>query len=250
MLFDLWGTLFVDDSASVATMERRNAARVRMTSDALGALDIRYDDASIERAFAAAADEHGRIHSDGLDLSAEGRTVLYLRHLDPALPDRLDDHGWRRMHEAILTPALTAPPSVMPGAIEALVAVKALGLPVGLISNAGTTPGFVLRQIMDGFGLLQHFNHTIFSDEVELAKPSPAIFAHALEVFGVEPHEAAFLGDQPILDVLGPRNAGIWSIQIGHIGEDGIEPHARITSLSELVPALRELGLVPSETTA
>jgi len=250
MLFDLWGTLFVDDAASVSTIDRRNAARVRMASDALRDLGLHYDDDALAAAFREAADEHSRIHSDGFDLSAEGRTVLYLRHLDPALADRLDDDGWRRMHEAILTPALSVPPGVMPGAVEALTAVKALGLPVGLISNAGTTPGFVLRRIMDDFGLLERFDHTIFSDEVELAKPSPAIFEHALAAFGVEPHEAAFLGDQPILDVLGPRNAGIWSIQIGHIGEEGIEPHARIASLSELVPALRELGLVAEETTA
>ena len=104
---------------------------------------------------------------------------------------------------------------VFPGVVEGLDALKALGLPIGLISNAGLTPGVVLRRIMDTHGLLEHFDHTIFSDEVELAKPSEAIFTHALEAFGVEPAEAAFLGDQPVLDVLGPRNAGIWSIQIG-----------------------------------
>lgn len=247
MLFDLWGTLFVDDSTSPDVVERRNATRVRMTAAALASVGLPYEAAQIERAFASAAAEHGRIHADGLDLTAEGRTVLYLRHLDPALADLLDDDGWRRMHEAILTPALAAPPGAMPGAVEALVAVKALGLPVGLVSNAGATPGFVLRRIMEDVGLLEHFDALIFSDEVEVAKPSAAIFAHALDAFGVEAHEAAFVGDQPILDVLGPRNAGIWSIQLGHLSEDGIEPHARIGALSELVPALRRLGLIAEE---
>jgi HAD superfamily hydrolase (TIGR01509 family) len=247
LLFDLWGTLVVDDAGAPATMERRNSARVRrvrMGSEALHALGFEYDESRIDVAFRAASAEHGRIHADHLDISAEARTVLYLRHLDPALAERLDDDGWRRMHEAILTPALSSPPAVMPGAVEVLAQAKSLGLLTGLISNAGATPGFVLRRIMDGYGLLEHFDHTIFSDEVEVSKPSPEIFAHALEAFGVAPHEAAFVGDQPILDVLGPRNAGIWSIQIGDLAEDGIEPHARIGSLAELVPALRALGLV------
>jgi HAD superfamily hydrolase (TIGR01509 family) len=244
MLFDLWGTLVFDDSVAESTVRGRDALRVSMARDALAAIGHRFDEERIAQAFDAASEEHGRIHGEALDLSTEGRTVLYLRHLDPALPDALDGDGWRRMHEAILTPALSVPPAVMPGAAEVLAAVKELGLGVGLISNAGITPGFVVRQIMDRYGLLEYFDHTVFSDEVEVAKPSPAIFQHALDAFGIEPHEAAFIGDQPILDVLGPLNAGVWSIQIGDRGEDGIKPHARIDALEELVPALRTLGLV------
>jgi putative hydrolase of the HAD superfamily len=202
-----------------------------------------YEIAGIAAAFEVAATEHEKIHAAGLDLTAEGRTVLYLRHLDPEIGERLDEAGWKSMHEAVLTPALHVRPAMIAEAPDALAAIKGLGLPIGLISNAGTTPGFVLREILDGFGLLSHFDSTVFSDEVELAKPAAAIFERALDEFGVAPEEAAFVGDQPILDVLGPRAAGLWSIQVGALEEDGIEPHARISELSELVQALRELGL-------
>jgi len=146
--------------------------------------------------------------------------------------------------EAVLTPALELPPTAIPGAKHALTEVKALGLAIGLVSNAGTTPGFVLREILDRLGMLGHFDATIFSDEVEVAKPAPAIFERALEEFGCSADEAAFVGDQPLLDVLGPRSAGIWSVQFGSLESDGIEPHARIRELSELLPALRLLGLI------
>jgi putative hydrolase of the HAD superfamily len=215
-----------------------------MASEALADLGFSYDASRIEAAFAAASDEHSAVHDEARDLSTHGRTELYLRHLDPALGARLDDDGWRRMHDAILTPALMTPPAVMPGAVAVLDECRTLGLPTGLISNAGVTPGFVLREIMDGYGLLQRLDRTIFSDEVELAKPSPEIFARALEAFGVQPEEAVFVGDQPVLDVLGPRNVGLWSVQIGDRQEEGIEPHARIGSLDELMPALRSLGLL------
>jgi putative hydrolase of the HAD superfamily len=241
VLFDLWGTLFLDSPETIARRDATRAANVRTL---LTELAMSYDQSAIEAAFREAAAAHAQMHAEGLDLTADGRTVLYLRHLDPSLAERLDDDAWRRMHQAILTPALHDPPGVMPGAHEALSAVKALGLPLGLVSNAGTTPGVVLRRIMERHGLLEHFDHTTFSDEVELAKPAAAIFEHALDALGVEPRDAAFVGDQPVLDVLGPQGAGIWSIQLGELAEDGIEPHARIASLAELVPALRGLGLV------
>ncbi len=241
MLFDLWGTLIIDDPMR---MEERRQMRARRVSDVLAAIGHRYDHADLERAFDAADEELGRVHSDGIDLTAEGRTVLHVRHLDPQLGDRLDDAAWMAMHEAVLTVALAVRPIIMPGAEAVLAEVKALGLSVGLISNAGLTPGFVLRQILRDHGLLQYFDETIFSDEVELSKPSAAIFEKALDAFGVEAAEAAFVGDQPILDVLGPQSAGIWSVQLGDLREDGIVPHARIEALNGLVPALRSLALV------
>jgi HAD superfamily hydrolase (TIGR01509 family) len=239
MLFDLWGTLFIDKTAA-----KNGAARVEMCRRALRELGYLYDAAEITDAFARAAREHGGIHADGRDISAEGRTVLYLRHLDPTLANRFDDAAWDRLHRAVLTAALVARPAAMPGAVKALRTVKALGVPLGLVSNAGTTPGFVLREIMDGHGLLEHFDHTVFSDEVELSKPATAIFELALDAFGVSADAAAFVGDQPVLDVLGPQSAGIRAIQLGDLREDGITPDARIASLDELVPALRMLEMI------
>lgn len=238
VLFDLWGTLFIDNSS------KNGPVRVEMSARALRELGFEYDASEIAEAFARAAQEHGRIHAEGRDISAEGRTVLYLRHLDPQLGERLDDAAWKRLHHAVLTAALVARPAAMPGGVEALRSVRALGVPLGLISNAGITPGFVLREIMAGYGLLQHFDSTVFSDEVELSKPTTEIFQLALDAFGVAPEDAAYVGDQPLLDVLGPQSAGIWSIQVGDLTADGIEPHARIPSLDDLLPALRALGLI------
>ena len=241
VLFDLWGTLIIDDPVSAALRENM---RIDQSRDALAARGFNYERADIVAAFLAGGTELARIHDDERDLSTHGRTVLYLRHLDEALGDALDDDAWGALDDAILTPALTHGPIIMPGAREALAEVRALGLPIGLVSNAGITPGVVLRRVLDGFGLLEYLDVTVFSDEVEMSKPSAAIFAHALGEFGLAPAEAAFVGDQPVLDVFGSRRAGLWTVQIGAIEHAEIEPHARIGVLSELVPALRELRLV------
>ena len=241
VLFDLWGTLIIDDPAS---SELRRVFRIETAQAALADLGFMYEFADIEAAFLAAGTELAALHAAEADMSARGRTIAYLRQVDELLPDRLPGDAWSRMDEVILTPAIHHPPVIMPAAVETLAEVKALGLPVALVSNAGVTPGFVLRRILDNFDLLTHMDVTVFSDEVEMAKPNPAIFRHALDELGLEPAEAAFVGDQPILDVFGARRAGLWTIQIGSLPPDGADPHARIDALTELVPALRRLDLL------
>jgi putative hydrolase of the HAD superfamily len=218
--------------------------RVAITQETLATAGHAYSVDVIEAAFARANDELSSIHARGLDITAQGRTVLHMRHLDESLGDRLEEATWEQLHRIVLTAARLAPPPPMPGGLDALRAVRELRLPIGLVSNAGATPGYVLREILDGYGLLEHFDDMVFSDEVELSKPSPAIFERALAPFGVAPDEAVFVGDQPILDVQGPRDAGLWTVQLGDLTHDGIEPHARIAHLGELVPAFRVLGLI------
>jgi putative hydrolase of the HAD superfamily len=241
VLFDLWNTLIVDDPAANRQCEQ---LRARTTSAVLAELGFAHGEDDIRAAFERAGKEHGRMHDGERDLSARGRTVTYLRHLDEEMCDRLDDRAWLLLDDAILTPKLKFRPLAVPGALEALKAVKSLGLPVGLISNAGITPGFVLRKILDDLEMLPFLDLAVFSDEAELAKPARAIFDQALDEMGVGAAEAAFAGDQPRLDVLGARRAGMWSVQLGDLAEDGIAPHARIGSLDELLPALRSLRLL------
>jgi FMN phosphatase YigB (HAD superfamily) len=242
MLFDLWGTLIEHEGPGED--RGRGALRVRRAQQTLAGCGYMYGTERVTAALETAWEELGRIHADGRDISAAGRTVLFARHLDPALGEKLDDAAWDGLHRAVLGAALDARPQPMDGGVAVLRAVKALGVRACLISNAGATPGYVLREIMDGFGLLEHFDHTVFSDEVELSKPATAIFEHALDAFGVGAGDTAFVGDQPVLDVLGPQSAGIRAIQLGALAEDGITPDARISSLDELVPALRALGML------
>ncbi len=243
VLFDLWGTLIAEDPVAG---EARRLLRIRLAREALAELGCDYPDADIQAAFLAAGVEHEQLHASERDFTAHGRTVAYLRQLDDQIGGRLDERAWARLDEAILTPMLTHRPVIMLDARETLEAVRALGLSVGLISNTGITPGFVLRQILDDMGLWILFDHAVFSDEAELAKPATALFETALDEMDVSAAEAAFLGDQPRLDVAGARRAGMWSLQIGDVAAiDGVTPHASIGRLAELLPALRSLELLP-----
>jgi len=241
VLFDLWGTLIQDDGHHEGVP--RDVLRARMMREVLAPHGLTLEEADIAAACDRAAAELSAIHADGLDISAEARTVLYLRHVDEGIGDRLDDTAWDALHRAVLTPALHTRPTEVVGALDCLRAVKKMSLSTALVSNAGITPGFVLREVLNGHGLLPHLDHTVFSDEVEASKPNPVIFRHALEAFDAAPEEAVFVGDQPLLDVLGPQHAGIRAIQVGALQAQGITPDYRIGALHELAPLLRRIGL-------
>jgi HAD superfamily hydrolase (TIGR01509 family) len=241
VLFDLWGTLIYSEPD---IGERRRILRVEKAHQALARLGLAYERADVEAGFIVAALELQKIHAREIDVSARGRTVLFLRHVDEDLPDRLDDEGWRLLDEAILSPALELMPVLMPHAEATLTAIRRRGLATGLVSNAGATPGFVLREVLRRFGLLPLLDATLFSDEAELAKPAPAIFAAALDELGVQARHAAFVGDEPVLDVFGSRRVGLWTVQIGDKPLDGARPHARIDALDQIPAALRGLRLI------
>jgi putative hydrolase of the HAD superfamily len=114
-----------------------------------------------------------------------------------------------------------------------------------VVSNTMRTPGATLRRLLEHFGLLQHFAHTTFSDEVAVRKPAPEIFWLTLRAVGAEAASAVHVGDDPVLDVCGARAAGMRAIQVGHRRSRRAadpEPDAIIAGLAALPQAIAELA--------
>lgn len=241
VLFDLWGTLITDT-------RERNDQRARLRIDrltaALAQRGHRYERPTLEDAFQRFSEAHAELHRQEIDVSARGRVEMFVRALDPALEQRLDAEAWAALDQAFFAVTLDLPPVVVPGAGDTLKAARAAGLRTGLVSNAGITPGAVLRKILEQAGLAQELDAISFSDEVLAAKPSPQIFQRTLAALGVAPQLAVFVGDMPVLDVMGPRRAGMWTVQVGRQEMDGVQPHRRIESVAGLLPALVDLGLI------
>ena len=102
----------------------------------------------------------------------------------------------------------------------ALEALKAAGVKIGIICDVGMTPSVALRSILGDFGLMQHFDHHSFSDDVGRYKPDPRIFAHALEGLGTAPEETAHVGDLRRTDVAGANGVGWTSVRYTGIFDD------------------------------
>lgn len=100
-----------------------------------------------------------------------------------------------------LVPTWVLDPDV-PAVLEAL---RARGLPLGVVSNWDGS----LQERLRAWGLSGHFAAVADSGVVGRAKPDPAIFAGVLGQLGVTAAECLHVGDRPDTDVAGARAAGM-----------------------------------------
>lgn len=100
------------------------------------------------------------------------------------------------------TAILRYPPEPIDGAIEAVQAAAAL-LPVGIISDAGLSPGSVLRVLLDRHAFTPHLKALTFSSDVGVAKPHARMFETAATALGVDPSELLHIGDLEFTDIVG-----------------------------------------------
>ncbi len=204
---DLWNTLLRDTDE---LGRRRHEARFMALSAAFTHLGWEISDERLQAAYDQCGEEHAAIQHTGRDLSARDHVDLFLQHLWPDFT--VAESARARIFDAYVYPALLAPPVPLAGAAALLTRLRAAGLKLALISNAGRTSGLILRRFLAYHGLASAFETLIFSDEVEMAKPNPAIFALALERLGGVPAESAHLGDDLVLDLLGAKQAGMRAV--------------------------------------
>lgn len=111
--------------------------------------------------------------------------------------------------------------TTLPGARDALQALRARGLRTGLVSNFdGRLPA-----ILEGLGLAPLFDVVVLPRDAGAAKPTPRIFLHALERLGVAPADAVYVGDHAEHDVAGALGAGLRAIDVGALATLAELPH-------------------------
>ncbi len=102
---------------------------------------------------------------------------------------------------------------VFPWSAGTLNELRRRGYRLGLVSNCMVPPKYA-RMELARHGLAEHLEFTIFSSGVGYRKPSPRIYDAALrEAFGeAVPDDLSrvlFVGDAPVMDVLGPASLGM-----------------------------------------
>lgn len=123
------------------------------------------------------------------------------------------DPSWNQPLEKVyVDPILSIPPKLSADGPAILEAVQKRGYKIGLISNTGRSPGSSLRQLLDTYGILRYFDATVFSNEVMRRKPDRTIFDRAAHLLGVENNAVVHVGDNPVMDFWGARNAGMKAV--------------------------------------
>jgi len=94
--------------------------------------------------------------------------------------------------------------------------------------------------------LSRFFDTVVLAGEMELAKPDPAVFAHAMRTLGVKASESVMVGDRFDRDITGAHAAGMRAIWVNSRNEvmptDVRPPEAIIPSIAQLPGALVTLS--------
>lgn len=145
------------------------------------------------------------------------------------LVDRLwreqpDNNLWRRPVEGMI------------GIVDAL---RAVGIPVGIVSNSEGRLSELLRQL----GWLDRFEVVADSGALGIEKPDPRIFAYACDAMAVDPARVVHVGDSRAADVEGALGAGMRAIWFGGTTAELASARARVcSSPGEVLGVLREWG--------
>lgn len=116
-------------------------------------------------------------------------------------------------------------------ALPALAALREHGVKIGLISNGSRDlEEFVVHHALD-------VDCAIGSRAFGRTKPHPEIFQHALRLLGVEPEDAAMVGDSYEDDIEGARALGMKAFLLDRDGRHPDEP-GRLPDLLALPAAL------------
>lgn len=208
--FDFWRTLIWEPPGELERVRLVHWARI------LGELGHRVPPQDLAAAHEAAFQQASASWRRGEQYRVEHATVAMLGHLGL----ELSADGQDRLTAAFSQAGRETPLETANGIAEALDALRADGLRIGIVCDVGLTPSPVLLEHLDRRGLLDRFDHWSFSDEVGSYKPDPEPFEHALDGLGVRAEEAAHVGDQRRTDVAGALAAGLLAVRYSGVFDD------------------------------
>ena len=107
------------------------------------------------------------------------------------------------------------PESVIPEDVRrVLPQLKQVGYILGVISNRDKP----FQDLLEGHGIVEFFDFALAAGEVNVFKPEPGIFEHALRRVNLFPKEVIYVGDNYYADVVGARRAGLQPVLYDPIG--------------------------------
>jgi HAD superfamily hydrolase (TIGR01662 family) len=123
------------------------------------------------------------------------------------------------------------PESIVPEDVRrTLSQLKESGYILGVISNRDKP----FQAVLDDHGIGEFFDVSLAAGEVNVFKPDPGVFEHALERVHVSASEAIYVGDNYYADVVGARAAGLQPVLYDPLGIFPDPDCATIKSFDEL----------------
>jgi HAD superfamily hydrolase (TIGR01509 family) len=127
------------------------------------------------------------------------------------LPAEEMEHVGSAIYDWYCDPAQWEP---YPDVERVLAEGKRRGYVQGVLSDWGSD----LLPILRALDLTKYLDFVVVSAVIGFAKPGNEIFREALQRAAVDPHEAIYVGDSYIADVLGARSAGLRAVLLDRDG--------------------------------
>jgi putative hydrolase of the HAD superfamily len=250
--FDLWETLITDTPELSRRQER---LRIDRMEEILRARGFGAAAEQIERAYRSMWHRCQELYwSSDVDIPCRRQIEHFLEEMGLDAKT-FDEETLSRLEHVYANAALEILPVAIAGASGTLRELKRRGFKIGLISNTGRTPGYVLREILDRLGLASSIDAMVFSNEHGECKPRTSIFDSLRRSLALAPDEIVFIGDNLYVDVFGAQRYGMRAIHflpavrgtavappVEH-GEE-IVPDAVIATLDEVPSVIETLEAV------
>ena len=241
-IFDLGGTLIHLD----ATWERIREARMNAIDETIKAHGAALDLDHLKR-------EYLRQHEEESEYATRTLEEIEIQQSFNNLFDRLGVEARQRPPNEELVKRFFAAEMeswmLFDGVVDMLQKVRAMGLKMGLLSNARND--WAVREIMNQLDLTKFFDGILTSAAIGIRKPRPEPFRRILELLGVQASEAVMIGNSMEADVAGAQPLGIRTIRVkfdDNVDEMpmnlnvSVEPDITVSSVSEIVPAIKRIA--------
>ena len=237
--FDLWDTLIQEYPGG---SDKVAGLRIHRIGSLLESRGVVHTQKEIEFAYEDTGDFLQLAWSKKRDIPVHDQVLFMLSAIDDKLASKLSKQYLAEAERIYAESIFDNPPRVLPGAREALKALKEKSYRIGLISNTGRTPGSALRTVMEDMGVLEFFDATTFSNETLVRKPSEGAFRTTLDRLKVTPKAAVHVGDDAESDIIGAKKAGMHALHVvapGQLASDSADGNVR--SLSQVLESVERL---------
>ena len=129
----------------------------------------------------------------------------------------------------------------MPDVKQVLEQLKSQAYQLAIVSNGGHDTRL---NTIRGLGIADYFEEIISSGLVGFSKPQPEIFQITAQRLGVLPEHCLYIGDHPVNDIQGAKNAGMHALWMQGFHPDAEEIQYKIQQLPEIFTHLQRLNQV------
>ena len=218
-----WDAVFWDIGGVILELESVQAAHAAFVEELVEEHDLELSVEEAVDAWRTAVGDHFR-KREGTEFQSarEAYAVGVEALVGEDLPRERWEPDFERHVESSIEP--------IPGAVETIRELARRDIHVGVVSDVDDDAG---KEMLESFGVREHFDSITTSEEVGRTKPDPAMFETALEKADADPERSLMIGDRYDHDVKGADEMEINGVAFG--AEDGPAAAYRIESLEEVL---------------